>query len=202
MKNKSFTLIELERSKSSMNTLCSFRRAHHIRSSVRRNKSFTLIEHERLKSVRRNEGFTLIELLVVIAIIGLLAAIVWVSLSGARLKAKISKAEAEVNTIYKAVKMLQADTGKYPRVNDINSIDDFKTYLAPYIYDITNDPWGNPYFYDGCPEPCGDCADLTWNAICEPGQWQTSVCSGGPDGVIESQDVEGPVGDDSCVYFK
>jgi len=167
-----------------------------------KNKSFTLIELERSKSVRRNEGFTLIELLVVIAIIGLLAGIVWVGLTGARLKAKISKASAETNTIYKAIMMFHADTGKYPRVNDINSVDDFKTYVAPYLSDITNDPWGNPYFYDGCPEPCGDCKDSGWDAICEPGQWQTSICSGGPDGVIQSQDVEGPVGDDSCVYFK
>jgi len=55
--SKGFTLIELERSKSSMNTLCSFRRAHHIRSSV-----------------RRNEGFTLIELLAVTAVITILTA--------------------------------------------------------------------------------------------------------------------------------
>ncbi len=39
------------------------------------NKGFTLIEHERSKSVGRNEGFTLIELLVVIGIIAILTVI-------------------------------------------------------------------------------------------------------------------------------
>ena len=119
----------------------------------------------------KNKGFTLIELLVVIAIIGLLSGIALVSIQKAREKAKIAKARGEVNTIYKAIFIKEATEGEYPHVNNIASADGLNTHLAPDLTGIGNDPWGNSYFYDGCPEPCSSCKGSGWNAGCETGLW-------------------------------
>ncbi len=146
------------------------------------------------------KSFTLIELLVVIAIIGLLASVVLVSMQGTREKAKIAKARQEVNALYKAITLKEATEEEYPHVNNINSADDFIAHLSPYISSIGNDPWGNSYFYDGCPDPCSSCSGAGWDAGCESGLWNTSVCSGGPDGSITSHNRE-PQGDDICIYF-
>jgi type II secretion system protein G len=141
------------------------------------------------------KSFTLIELLVVIAIIGLLSSIVLVSLNGTREKARIAKAREEITAIHKAILLMEAQEDAYPSPENISTAANFNTYLSSYIGNVTNDPWGNSYFYDGCPEPCSSC-----NTSCEPGLWQTSVCSGGPDGAINSYNIS-PINDDICIYF-
>ncbi len=144
---------------------------------------------------KNKQGFTLIELLVVIAIIGILSGSVLVSMQGARTNARIAKARTEVDAIYKAIMRMEAETEKYPSAGNISTTAAFQTFLANYIPGIGDDPWGHPYFYDGCPEPCSSCA-----TSCEPGKWSTSVCSGGPNGSISSHN-HAPVGDDICIYF-
>jgi type II secretion system protein G len=59
-------------------------------------------------------GFTLIELLIVVAIIGVLAAIAVPNFLNAQMRAKIAKAEAEMQSIVTALEQYRIDHNLYP----------------------------------------------------------------------------------------
>lgn len=62
----------------------------------------------------KQKGFTLIELLVVISIIGLLAAVVLVSLNNARKKGRDAKRDADLQQIYTAINLFYSQNGCLP----------------------------------------------------------------------------------------
>ena len=70
-----------------------------------------------LSSKRSSSGFTLIELLVVMAIVGILSAIVLVSLSSTRTKARDTKRLKDMETMQGAVEQYYRDNGHYPITN-------------------------------------------------------------------------------------
>lgn len=63
---------------------------------------------------RSPKGFTLIELLVVIAIIGILSAVILVSVTTARTRALDNARIASARQIQRALELYYADNGKYP----------------------------------------------------------------------------------------
>jgi general secretion pathway protein G len=144
-------------------------------------------------SSQGERGFTLIELLIVIAIIGVLAAIIYVYLGGAKEKAEIAKAQKELDSIHLAIKQLEGDTEEWPgheepyavnegalnnEIWDLNSNEaglvgtdgSFPGWSGPYARTIPNDPWGNPYFFDSDYDMGG-------------GTWATVIGSFGPNGI-------------------
>lgn len=64
--------------------------------------------------LNRKSGFTLIELLVVISIIGLLAAVVLVSLNSSRVKSRDSRRKADIRQMVTALELYFNENNSYP----------------------------------------------------------------------------------------
>ena len=69
----------------------------------------------------RKRGFTLIELLIVIAIIAILATIIIVNVSSARVKSQTSVAKNTLQTFKKATMLYQNETGKLPTMGSTSN---------------------------------------------------------------------------------
>jgi general secretion pathway protein G len=118
----------------------------------------------------RRDGFTIVELLVTIAIIGVLSTLAMVAVRSAQSQARITKARHDVDALVLALKQLENDTGQWPGHQEVDEVETlganeiwdlnsasagitqtdglFPNWNGPYMAEVRDDPWGNPYFYD------------------------------------------------------
>ena len=180
-----------------------------------------MVRHE-----KKLTGFTLMELLIVIAIIGLLAAIVFASLSSAREKSDVAATQAQLEQIVKAFELFYSNHGDYPPVgSDHCSICEFWGETIPPNpywdggYDSTAYWYGaqwsdivNLLVADGVIGP-GIVLDPWGNSYLYDKNFGQScytwspICSRGPNGFYETPHCPSAnsfptaVGDDICVFI-
>lgn len=94
-----------------------------------------------MKPLTRKYGFTLIELLIVVAIIAILAAIAVPNFLEAQVRAKVSRARADMRSLLTAVETYQVDHNKYP--------------LHMLVSQTTNQDYADPWL--------GDAGGFTYN---------------------------------------
>ena len=123
-------------------------------------------------------AFTLVEMLLVLVILATLAAIVIPKLAGRGQQAKETAAKTQISAFEQALDSFEIDTGSYPAGNNgLNALVDppanAQNWKGPYLKNIPNDPWGQPYVY-------------TFPGKNNPGSYD--LVSGGPDMRVGSED--------------
>ncbi|MCF7818055.1 MAG: type II secretion system protein GspG [Kiritimatiellales bacterium] len=115
----------------------------------------------------KKSAFTLIEIMIVVAIIGLLAGLSSLALRKGQKTAKINEATTRLQMMSAAILQLAWDTGRLPNgqlrtkagstevwdltrasAGLLSASSTYTEWKGPYIDEIGNDPWGNPYFFD------------------------------------------------------
>ena len=103
--------------------------------------------------VPKRSGFTLIEIMVVVVILGILAATVVPQFIGTTHDAKVSAAKSQVSEIESALERLAIHLDRYPSTDEGLKLlveappGDSSKWRGPYLKQLRNDPWGNPYQY-------------------------------------------------------
>ncbi len=106
---------------------------------------------------RIKSGFTLIELLIVVAIIAILAAIAIPNFLAAQVRAKVSRAKAELKSLQTAVEAYYVDENSYPIYSETNFYNlGLRRLTSPiaYIGSVPSDPFkykGTWYGGNGAP---------------------------------------------------
>ena len=133
--------------------------------------------------LKEESGFTLLELLVVMVIIGLLAGYVAPKYFSQVGKSEVKAAQAQLDSLGKALDQYRLDTGHYPATEQglgalMTKPASEPRWQGPYLKKaVPPDPWGRPYAYkypgehseydlysygkDGQPGGEGEAVDIT-----------------------------------------
>jgi general secretion pathway protein G len=114
---------------------------------------------------RAQAGVTLIEMLVVMTIIALFAALVVPAMLKKGDAARVTKANADIQSFMTALSSYKLDTGLFPTTDQgLRALrekpGDLAQWAGPYIQqDVPKDPWGHDYVYK-YPGEHGDNPDI------------------------------------------
>ncbi|MBG88539.1 MAG: type II secretion system protein GspG [Verrucomicrobiales bacterium] len=102
---------------------------------------------------RAQRGFTLVELLLVLVILGVLAAIVVPKMTGRGEDARRTAAKTQISALETALDTFEIDNGFFPSGNEglldlVTPPKQSDNWKGPYMKEVPNDPWGNPYVYE------------------------------------------------------
>jgi general secretion pathway protein G len=98
-------------------------------------------------------GFTLIEIMVVVVILGILAATIIPQFIGTTYDAKVSAAKSHIAELESALERFNVHMDRYPTMEEGLKVlveapaNEGDKWRGPYIKQLRNDPWGNPYQY-------------------------------------------------------
>lgn len=111
---------------------------------------------ERSPTLRANKAFTLIEIMVVVVILGILAATIIPRFIGTTHDARVSAAKSHVAELENALERFYLHMDRYPTTEEGLKVlveppaGEDKRWRGPYITQLRQDPWDNPYQYR-CP---------------------------------------------------
>lgn len=147
--------------------------------------------------MNRNRGFTLMELLITIAIIGILASVVFASISKAKQKAYYNRALAEFKNINTALELYKdSHDGDFPDDVGRNLPSGLETYIAGGVWPTA--PWpGSYYDWDNWDDPDEDDEDIRIYQI------SIRFCTAGSNPVCTFPDVDWAegFGVNSALYY-
>lgn len=95
------------------------------------------------KTTRRRSGFSLIELLIVVAIIAALVGVAVPFFQDNLGEAQVTKAGQDLDVIYQGINRYFYDKGRFLTGTSLEPL------VGRYMQELPDDPWGNPYLYDG-----------------------------------------------------
>lgn len=142
------------------------------------------------KLLRRNAGFTLIELLVVIAIIGILAAVVLVSLNSARAKSRDARRVSDMHQIQTALELFFNDCAQYPPdgADNLATADacptDAAVTVSDYLATIPTDPGPGVPAYAYQVSATGGNYNIQFTLEGPTGALQTGANCASPSGIV------------------